>query len=74
MCGQSCCAASRITPSADGNKSLFYSEGTVAAFQYWYDLMYKHFACSPTVPGSIGAGGSILVYWRCMRCCWHWPW
>jgi multiple sugar transport system substrate-binding protein len=36
----------------DGKKSLLDSEQTIAATQYWYDLMYKHFVCPPAVPGT----------------------
>ena len=53
--------------SDDGKKSLFDSEGTVAAFQYWYDLMYKHFVCPPAVPGATGGGDLMktnsLAFW-----------
>jgi len=53
--------------SDDGKKSLFDSEGTIAAFQYWYDLMYKHFVCPPAVPGAIGGGDlyktNSLAFW-----------
>jgi ABC-type glycerol-3-phosphate transport system substrate-binding protein len=53
--------------SDDGTKSLFDSEGTIAAFQYWYDLMYKHFVCPPAVPGAIGGGDlfktNSLAFW-----------
>jgi ABC-type glycerol-3-phosphate transport system substrate-binding protein len=53
--------------SDDGKKSMFDSEGTIAAFQYWYDLMYKHFVCPPAVPGAVGGGDLMktnsLAFW-----------
>jgi ABC-type glycerol-3-phosphate transport system substrate-binding protein len=53
--------------SDDGKKSMFDSEATIAAFQYWYDLMYKHFVCPPAVPGAIGGGDLMktnsLAFW-----------
>jgi len=36
----------------DGKKSMLDSEQTIAATQYWYDLMYKHYVCPPAVPGT----------------------
>ena len=36
----------------DGKKSLLDSEQTIAATQYWYDLMYKHYVSPPALPGA----------------------
>ena len=40
--------------SEDAKKSMLDSEQTIAAVQYWHDLMYKHKVCPPAVPGNVG--------------------
>lgn len=51
----------------DGTKSLLDSEQTIAAIQYWYDLMYKHRVCPPAVPGTPSGGDlyktNSLAFW-----------
>jgi multiple sugar transport system substrate-binding protein len=38
--------------SDDGKKSMLDSEATIAAVQYWWDLMYKHHVAPPAVPNA----------------------
>jgi ABC-type glycerol-3-phosphate transport system substrate-binding protein len=51
----------------DGKKSLLDTEQSVAAVQYWHDLMYKHRVAPPAVPGTIGGGDlyktNSLAFW-----------
>jgi len=42
--------------SADGKQCLLDSAESVAAIQYWHDLMYKHFVAPPAVPGKMWSG------------------
>ena len=37
--------------SDDKKKSLLDSEQTIAAVQFWHDLMYKYFVVPPAIPG-----------------------
>lgn len=41
--------------SEDGKKSMLDSENTIAAVQYWWDLMYKHHVAPPAVPNATSA-------------------
>jgi multiple sugar transport system substrate-binding protein len=41
--------------SDDGKKSMLDSEKTIAAAQYWWDLMYKHHVAPPAVPNATSA-------------------
>jgi multiple sugar transport system substrate-binding protein len=41
--------------SEDGKKSMLDSEQTLAAAQYWWDLMYKHHVAPPAVPNATSA-------------------
>jgi ABC-type glycerol-3-phosphate transport system substrate-binding protein len=51
----------------DGKKSMLDSEQSVAAVQYWHDLMYKHRVAPPAVPGTPGGGDlyktNSLAFW-----------
>ncbi|HWQ15958.1 MAG TPA: substrate-binding domain-containing protein [Roseiflexaceae bacterium] len=51
----------------DRTKSLLDSEGTIAAIQFWHDLMYKYRVCPPAVPGTPPGGDlyktNSLVFW-----------
>lgn len=53
--------------SDDATKSMLDSEKTIAAVQYWYDLMYEHRVCPPAVPGATGGGDlyktNSLAFW-----------
>jgi ABC-type glycerol-3-phosphate transport system substrate-binding protein len=53
--------------SDDGKTALLNSPGTVAAVQYWHDLMYKHYVCPPAVPGTPSGGDlyktNSLAFW-----------
>ena len=53
--------------SEDGKKSLLNDPKTVAAVQYWHDLMYKYHVCPPAVPGTPGGGDlyktNSLAFW-----------
>jgi ABC-type glycerol-3-phosphate transport system substrate-binding protein len=54
--------------SDDAKKSMLASEQTIAAVQYWYDLMYKHHVVPPAIPGQQGAydyfkGNSLALMW-----------
>jgi ABC-type glycerol-3-phosphate transport system substrate-binding protein len=42
--------------SPDGKKCLLDAPESVAAVQYWHDLMYKYFVAPPAVPGKMWAG------------------
>ena len=42
--------------SEDGKQCLLDSPESVAAIQYWHDLMYKHNVAPPAVPGKMWAG------------------
>jgi ABC-type glycerol-3-phosphate transport system substrate-binding protein len=42
--------------SEDGKQCLLDSPESVAAIQFWHDLMYKHFVSPPAVPGKMWAG------------------
>jgi ABC-type glycerol-3-phosphate transport system substrate-binding protein len=53
--------------SDDGKTALLNSEGSVAAIQFWHDLMYKHRVCPPAVPGTPPGGDlyktNSLAFW-----------
>ncbi|MCX6049869.1 MAG: extracellular solute-binding protein [Chloroflexi bacterium] len=56
------------TVSEDQKKSLLDSEQSMAAIQYWHDLMYKHKVVRPQVPGMAGAydiykTNSLAIMW-----------
>jgi ABC-type glycerol-3-phosphate transport system substrate-binding protein len=42
--------------SEDGAKALLDSPESIAAIQYWHDLMYKYHVAPPAVPGKMWAG------------------
>ena len=47
--------------SADGKQCLLDSPESVAAIQYWHDLMYKHNVAPPAVPGKMWSGDLYKV-------------
>jgi len=56
------------TISADQKKSLLDDEKSIAAVQYWHDLMYKHKVVPPQVPGQLGSydlykTNSLAIMW-----------
>ena len=40
----------------DGTKALLDSPESIAAIQYWHDMMYKYHVAPPAVPGKMWAG------------------
>jgi ABC-type glycerol-3-phosphate transport system substrate-binding protein len=42
--------------SEDGTKALLDSPESIAAIQYWHDLMYKYYVAPPAIPGKMWAG------------------
>lgn len=42
--------------SEDGKTALLNSPESVAAVQFWHDMMYKHYVTAPAVPGKMWAG------------------
>lgn len=42
-------------------KSTLDASNSVAAIQYWHDMMYKHFVCPPAIPGKMWAGDLFKV-------------
>ncbi|MBP7963733.1 MAG: extracellular solute-binding protein [Caldilineaceae bacterium] len=42
--------------SADGKTATLNSAESVAAVQYWHDMMYKYYVAPPAVPGKMWAG------------------
>jgi len=40
----------------DGTEVLLDSPESIAAIQYWHDLMYKYYVAPPAVPGKMWAG------------------
>ncbi len=55
--------------SEDGKQSLLNQPETVAAVQYWHDLIYKHRVAPPAVPGSASPAdlfktNSIALMWN----------
>ncbi|HSH78224.1 MAG TPA: extracellular solute-binding protein, partial [Herpetosiphonaceae bacterium] len=57
------------TISADGKTSLLNDERTIAAVQYWHDLIFKHHVVPPAVPGvasgpDLFATNSIAFMWN----------
>ena len=53
--------------SEDGKKAMLDTPETIAAIQYWYDLMYKYRVCPPAIPGTPGGGDlyktNSLAFW-----------
>ncbi|HEU5015846.1 MAG TPA: extracellular solute-binding protein [Roseiflexaceae bacterium] len=54
--------------SDDGKKSLVNTDQTVAALQYWTDLIFKHHVAPPAVPGTpsntdLFKSNSIALMW-----------
>jgi len=47
--------------NADGTQCLLDSPESVAAIQYWHDMMYKYFVAPPAVPGRMWAGDLYKV-------------
>ncbi len=53
----------------DGTKAILNSEQSLAAAQYWHDLMYKHHVAPPAVPGQQSAydylkGNGLALMWN----------
>jgi multiple sugar transport system substrate-binding protein len=42
--------------SPDGKTATLNSPESIAAVQYWHDLMYKYYVAPPAVPGKMWAG------------------
>ncbi|HEU4745294.1 MAG TPA: extracellular solute-binding protein [Anaerolineales bacterium] len=42
--------------NAEGTQCLLDSPESVAAIQYWHDMMYKYYVAPPAIPGKIWAG------------------
>ena len=42
--------------SKDGSEVIFDSPESIAAIQYWHDLMYKYNVAPPAIPGKMWAG------------------
>ncbi|MBI9050152.1 MAG: extracellular solute-binding protein [Anaerolineaceae bacterium] len=42
--------------NADATQCLLDSPESIAAIQYWHDMMYKHYIAPPAVPGKMWAG------------------
>jgi len=40
----------------DGTETLLDSPESIAAIQYWHDLMYEHHVAPPAIPGKLWAG------------------
>ena len=40
----------------DGTEVIFDSPESIAAIQYWHDLMYKYYVAPPAIPGKLWAG------------------
>ena len=55
---------------AEDNKTVILdSPESIAAIQYWKDLMYKYYVCPPAIPGQIWAGdlfknGRVAFMWE----------
>ncbi len=54
--------------SADRKTSMLNDPKTIAAVQYWHDLIFKYHVCPPAVPGVAGPGdlfktNSIALMW-----------
>lgn len=45
----------------EGTQCLLDSPESVAAIQYWHDMMYKHYVAPPAVPGRMWAGDLYKV-------------
>jgi ABC-type glycerol-3-phosphate transport system substrate-binding protein len=53
---------------AENNKAILNSDKSVAAIQFWHDLMYKHRVVPPALPGQVGAydlykTNSLAIMW-----------
>jgi ABC-type glycerol-3-phosphate transport system substrate-binding protein len=42
--------------AADNKTVILDSPESIAAIQYWHDMMYKYYVCPPAVPGKMWAG------------------
>lgn len=56
------------TISSDQKQALLNSEKSVAAIQFWHDLMYKHHVVPPQVPGQLSSydlykTNSLAIMW-----------
>lgn len=56
------------TVSTDQTTALLDSEASVAAIQFWHDLMYKYHVVPPQVPGQLSSydlyrTGSLAIMW-----------
>jgi ABC-type glycerol-3-phosphate transport system substrate-binding protein len=56
------------TVSEDQAQAMLDSEQSIAAIQYWHDLMHEHRVCPPVVPGRLSPydqyeTGSLAVMW-----------
>jgi ABC-type glycerol-3-phosphate transport system substrate-binding protein len=47
--------------SEDGKKATLDDPKSIAAVQYWHDLMYKYFVSPPAIPGQMWAGDLFKV-------------
>jgi multiple sugar transport system substrate-binding protein len=47
--------------SKDGKKAIMDSPESIAAVQYWHDLMYKYYVSPPAIPGQTWAGDLFKV-------------
>ncbi|MBN1890411.1 MAG: extracellular solute-binding protein [Thermoflexales bacterium] len=55
--------------SDDGKTALLGSPQSIAAIQYWHDLMYKYYVCPPGLPGLAYGGemyqaNGIALWWE----------
>jgi multiple sugar transport system substrate-binding protein len=55
--------------SDDGKTATLGSPQSIAAIQYWHDLMYKYFVCPPALPGLAYGGemyeaNGIALWWE----------
>jgi multiple sugar transport system substrate-binding protein len=55
--------------SEDGKKATLSDPKSIAAMQYWHDLMYKYYVCPPALPGLPYGGemyeaNGIALWWE----------
>lgn len=55
--------------SADGKKATLDTPESIAAVQYWHDLMYKYYVAPPAIPGlpyggEMYAANGIALWWE----------
>ncbi len=61
--------AARAASMTTGNKAILNSAKSVAAVQYWHDLMYKHKVVPPALPGQPSPAdlyktGNLAMMWE----------